>query len=208
MWWTLAAAAIPYVVSAMQKKPSMPGAPNAVSLPDRSAYVNQLLDTAYNPNSSTWLLASKEAEDQVARALGRQGAMGSSVGNQTMSNVQTALAAKWLEDAVSRQEGALNTAIGYDRAQAGQGSENSRDAYNYAMDAYKNKVAENTAQVQGISNLVNAGVGAYNQQQYQDRYDALMAQYGRAPAAYYGIPGYQTQNYMPAAYNYQGTMVG
>lgn len=205
MWWAVAAAAVPYVVSAMQKKPKMPGAPAPVQMTDRSGLVNQIQDTAFNPNNEVWMSASKNTMDQVNRALGRRGMLGSSIGMQMQSNTQAELAKAWLADQLSRETQAFNAIVGYDKAQAGIQGDNNMSAYNHAMNAYKDAQARNAAQVQGISNMVNAGVSAYNQGQMMDRYDQMIAK-DPYPQVYYGVPGPQGPSYnMPASnMNYSG----
>lgn len=214
MWWTVAAAALPYVMASMQKKPKVPGGPAPVQLADRRGLDNQMIDMAFNPHNKAYEAASDKSMDQVNRALGRKGMLGSSIGMQMQGSHEAELANKWMEESGNRQIAAYNAITGHDRLAAGLEGDNSAAAYKYAMDMYKDQTQRNTNQVQGVGNMVNAGVGAYNQSEAQKRYDHMIG-YNQPPPApvqpSYGVPGYlppTNYQYQMPAYNYQpGTQV-
>lgn len=200
MWWAVAAAAAPYVIAALQKKPHRPGAPAPIPLQNRDPQIDQMMDTAFNPNSQTYNLASQHAMENVNRALGRQGMGGSSVGAQLHQGTQSKLAQAWLQEQAQRQQSAMQIAQEYDRNQAGWQAQQNDAQYKYAMDAYGEANKRNANQVAGVSNMINAGVGAYNQGQMMDRYDHMIG-YNQKPVVYdysnqpmqispsYGAPG-------------------
>lgn len=185
-WWMVAAAAAPYVMAALQDKPNRPGAPAPAQLTNRDGHANDMLDMAFNPNNETWMLASEQTADHVNRLLGRTGMAGSSVGAQIQMGTQAKLAQAWLENQASRQANAFNAVVNYDKAKAGIASDNANAQYNYAMDAYKDHLQRNANQVQGVSNLINAGVGYYNQDRFMDQRDQMIAG-SQKPS--YGVPG-------------------
>ncbi len=211
MWWALAAAAIPYIVAAGQKKPTRT-APTDVSTPNRDAEINQILAGANDPRSAQWTAASAQVGDQVNRALGRSGMAGSSVGAQLQSGTQGNLAQAWLADQAQRQNAAMQTAMSYDRQKYGVDAANNAAQYNFQDQIYKDRVAANTAQVQGLSNMIGTGMTAYGENRALDQRQQLIdAQKAYLQAqtpvqASYGVPGYAAQdstadlyaNYVPA----------
>lgn len=204
-WWMVAAAAAPYVMSAMQKKPKAPGAPGAVQMPDRSQYINGMLDTAYNPNSEQWGMAADRAADQVNRILGRQGMAGSSVGMQAHQAAQAQIAQAWLADQAQRQAQAMQIVNQYDTGRGNLAAGQAAQQYNYANDAYNRANQANAAQVQGISNMVGAGMQMYNQHQADQRWDQMMEQNQQIlnnQQAFYGTPGSAPNNYTSPEYQY------
>lgn len=205
MWWAVAAAALPYVVSAMQGKPKRPQAPAQARLTNRDAQMNQIMDTAFNPNSNQYSLASEMAAEQVNRVLARSGMGGSSAGAQMQSNTQAQMAQAWLENQAQRQQAAMQTVTAYDQNQQGVNQQGNNAAYNYAMDGYKDAQQRNANQVQGISNMVNAGVGAYNQNRMMTSYEQMIKQ-GQTPQQpnqttviqpTYGSPSPESSPYAP-----------
>jgi hypothetical protein len=196
MWWAVAAAAVPYVMSALQDKPKKPGAPARTGMPDRSGQVNQMLDSAFNPNNQSYQLASAATADQVNRLLARSGHAGSSGGAQLMGNTQAQLAQAWIENQAQRQSQALGAAANYDRGVAQVSQGNNDAAYQYDRMMYEDQLKRNANQVQGVSNMIGAGVGAYNQDRMMTAYEAALAGRGgvqsatfQEPMAVYGTPG-------------------
>ena len=185
MWWAVAAAAAPYVVAALQPKTKRPDAPGMETMPDRSGEMNMIRDQAFNPQNEQWMRASEMAMDQTNRGLGKRGGLGTSIGSQIQGNTQAELANKWLEWAASRQAEAMNLINNYDRTRAGFDADQNARQHEYALAAYADQQQRNANQVKGISDMIGAGVGAYNQYQTQQRYDQMM----RPPTASYGTPG-------------------
>ncbi len=186
MWWMAAAAAAPYLMSALQKKPKAPGAPAFAPLKNRDAEIEDMMRMASDPHAEQYKLAADQAIEQVNRVLAKQGLGGSSLGAQLHSNTQSKLAQAWMEEQLRRKEAALQVALEYDKGQAGWNQQGNNAAYNYAMDQYKNKQQSNANQIQGISNMINMGVSAYNQ-------DRMMTAYENATKPpqqpIYGSPG-------------------
>lgn len=185
-WGLIAAAAAPYVMSMFQDKPSMPGAPAPVKMTDRSGLLNQILDSSFNPQNQIWVQAQERTMDNVNRALGRRGALGSSLALQLQNNASAELAKNWIEGEASRRASAFEAATGYDRAVAGIDQANSKNAYDYAMAEYQDKLRRNQNQIAGISGLVNAGVQGYNQYKTEQRFNDMMAK--DTTPTYYGTP--------------------
>lgn len=188
MWWAVAAAAVPYVMSAMQGKPKRPGAPTRTAMPDRSGQVNQMLDMAFNPNSQSYQLASDASADQVNRILARSGHAGSSGGAQLMANTQANLAQAWIDGQAQRQSQALSAAANYDRGVAQVAQGNNDAAYSYDRAMYEDQMKRNANQVQGVSNMIGAGVGAYNQDRMMTAYEAMIARNNPTPQVMMGSP--------------------
>lgn len=207
----VAAAAAPYVISALQKKPKKPGAPSPVTLPDRSKYIQDLIDASTRPNEGAYRMASDVSVDNVNRILGKQGLGGSSVGLGVHASAQANLANKFMENELNRRINALNVAANYDRMNADVQMGNSGAAYKYATDMFNLKNKENAGQVQGISSLINAGLGAYQQGQASNRWDEIMElnrqhvnqmNINSQTAPQYGAPGPQVgMQPAPSPYN-------
>lgn len=207
-WWMVAAAAAPYVAAALQKKPKRPNAPAPVPLKNRDGSIDQMMDSAFNPNNKAWMEAQQRTMDETNRALGRRGMLGSSIGMQLQGNAEAQLAEAWLREKAAREANALRVAMDYDKGQAGWQQGQNETQYNYGMDAYKEAMQRNANQVQGMSNMINAGIGYYNQQQMQDRLDQMVAK-DPYPQVYYGAPSQSTMAPYPytdpsAAHYYPG----
>jgi hypothetical protein len=212
MWWMAAAAAAPYVMAALQKKPSAPGAPALQAPPDRSAYSNQILSAGFNPNDRTLGSASSVAEDAVNRVLARQGLAGSSIGGQLHATTQADIANKWLENELNRKISALSTVNNIDLGRVNAMNQNAKAMYDYGMDRYNMQNQQNAGQIQGISGLMSMGANMYGQSQIADRLaqnnemnkNYLANMY--APQPSYGTPapgGYSLGNYqLPVNQNY------
>lgn len=190
-WWMVAAAAAPYVAAALQGKPKRPGAPAPVAMKSRDGEINQLMDSAFNDKNPAWMNAQQRTMDETNRALGRKGMLGSSIGMQIQSNAQAQLAEAWLKEKAAREGNALNVAMNYDKGQAGWQQGQNETQYGYAMDSYKDQIQRNANQVQGMSNMINAGVGAYNQGQMQNRLDSM------SPQVNYGVPQTYSSGWQP-----------
>lgn len=194
MWGYVAAAALPYLVGALQKKPKAPVMARPV---DRSAYINQLLQMAMNPNSQQFKMASDVAQEQVNRALARQGLAGSSIGGQISANIQAKLANDFMNEQISR----LGNALGIAQNQDQMGMQGNVAVYNAQRQAYEDALKRQAAVAQGVGNVVNAGYAGYQADQYGLQRDkdraAMLAMYsGNNPniAGYqptYGVPGPQ-----------------
>lgn len=200
-WGLVAAAVAPTLVSAILPKPKIPGYQGPGVPTDRSKYINSLLETGFSDQSKEWGLAADIAQDRVNRILGRSGMAGSSVGAQLHSMTQGDLAAKFLEGALDRKARALAPVLTYDNNLYSARAGNANAAYNSAMDSYNAMNQRNAGTVQGISGLINAGMGAYQMNQAQGYREQQLAQnqqvidmmrtnYG-APT--YGVPSYQIQ---------------
>ena len=211
MWWALAAAAIPYVVSALQDKPDRPDAPARRQLPDRSKYSNDMLDSAFNPNNEQWTLASRQAQDNVNRALGRQGMAGSSVGGQLHANTQSKIAQAWLADASARKAAAFNAVSAHDLGIGNYGARQDEQQFGYEMAAYEAMMKKNQAQVDNAGKMAQTGLSLYNDYNTQQRSEqqrqenlALMERIYNPNYSRY-VPTYGTPQAQPASH-YTGEM--
>ena len=183
MWWTLAAAALPYVMGALQKKPDQPGAPAPVNLPDRSAYINQMLRSGFNTDSTMYRNASDGVQEQVNRALARQGLRGSSIGMNAMIQGQNQVAQSFIDMQQERQQKAFQQASAYDMARAGVEQGNSQAAANYANQIYNDARARQAGVIKGVGDTANAAMNAYGRQQDRDSWERTM---GSQPTSYSG----------------------
>jgi len=171
MWWApLAAAAIPAAVGMFQKRPSMSGGMVAMpQMPDRTAYIDQMLQTSFDPNSEIYQIAAEQLRAKVNQQLAQLGLMNSSYGINASTSSQAELARKFIEDAANRQRQGLGLALDNDRAVAEmQMGINTRNADN-AYRAYLDEDQRKRDLVMGVSGLAGAGLSAYgNYQQAQE----------------------------------------
>lgn len=146
--------AVPAIYGMLQGRPK---APKYVPMgPDRSEYINQILADANDPRSEIWRLASERANAEMSAMLGRTGlAGGSSLGQQASMNMNTELAAKWLENSLQRRRDAMQTATSYDSMRSGI----AQQMYQSDMDRYKDANDRQSSTIGGIASLIGSGLG-------------------------------------------------
>lgn len=169
MYAQIAAVALPYVLSAMQRRPDMPQYQPTAQLADRSQYIDQILNAGFNPNADIYKQASNVVADRVSREMGRQGLGGSSFASGAMSSALTDLANKYLENELQRKTQALSTATNYDMNQANFQRGLDESMYNAQMAGYQDRMQRQNAATQGMAGLAQAGLGIYQQQQLMDQ---------------------------------------
>ena len=206
MWWALAAAAIPYVMQQMQGQPQQPRTPGMVLPPDRTNYNNALLDNAFNPHAEIFQRSSDAVAENVNRMLGKTGMGGSSGGAQAQTGLQSALAAKWLEDQTSRQRMALNAVNSDEGARASLLNEFNNQQYGYGAARYNRDNIYNSSQIAGVGGMLSAGASAYGQNRTDNRLDqnalAYQSMMSRMQPPTRG--GYGTQMGDPGSAGYAG----
>lgn len=174
-WAALAAAAVPLIMDAMKGKPDMPQMA-AISRPDRSNYINQLLASGFDPQSEIYSLAAKEMSNQVNRQLALLGLTNSSYGMGMMNDAQSDLARKFAADAFQKQLQAMTMVSNYDNAIVNQQMDQNQALYNAAMGNYNAQMGDRNSQIQGWANLAGTAAGAYTSHQEQKRIDAQRAE--------------------------------
>lgn len=167
----MAIASVPTLAGMFMPKPGMPGPSGAygVSLPDRSGYQNQMLQTGFSPNSQLYQIASQQGLANINNDLASKGVGYSSMGNMALSAAQAQMANEFLKSETQRQIASFNAATGYDIAGANTklgiaGAQN--------QDAWARYNAANTNQqgfYNGLSGLASAGLGAYGMSSMQDQ---------------------------------------
>ncbi len=202
MWWTVAAAALPYIIGAMQKKPKSPPPPSQVVLPDRSAYMNQILQDGFNTNSTMYHNASDQVQEQVNRALARQGLVGSSGGAQAMVDSQNKVAQTFIDEKLRREQAAMGVVQGYDMGKAGIDQNNSAALAAYNAASYQSALARQAAVVQGVGSVAGAAANAYGAQENRD-YWANRGYGPRSTAPYQSMSSYN-----PAPISYASSAYG
>lgn len=181
MYAQIAAVALPYVLSAMQRRPDMPQYQPQAQLTDRSKYIDQILNAGFNPQADIYKQASDVVADRISREMGRQGLGGSSIASSSMSNALADLANKYLENELQRKTQALNTATTYDlnRANFQRGLDDAM--YNANMAGYQDRTARQASAVQGLAGMAQAGLGLYQQNQMmnqrQQNFERMMNAY-------------------------------
>lgn len=176
-WPMIAAAAAPYVISQFQDKPSVPGAPALRPMANRDAYINQILDHAFKPDSRSMKLASDQLQNQVSHALARRGLAGSSIGASVLSSSLSDLAAKWAEMQSQQQNQAMQTVMGYDKSRADGFNQQLMMNYGNDLARYNAGVQENANQVAGLGGMINAGTQLYYQDQNNRRMNQIYNHY-------------------------------
>jgi len=196
MWQYIAAAAVPYVIGALQKKPKKPSAPTPVALPDRSKYLDMILQSGFNTDSRMYDQASDQVRDQVNRALAQQGLAGSSVGAVASIEGQNRVAQSFIDEKLKRQQAAMAAVQTQDAMAANIQQGNSQAAYQYAQDAYNARLASQAGVQQGMGQIVNAGANAYYANNAKSTYDQRRAEDRAWLTSMYGGPAKAT---MPVA---------
>jgi hypothetical protein len=203
-WWAVAAAAAPYVIGALQKKPKQPQYKPVSQVPARDAYYRAMVDTAFNPNSREFQMASEGVQDQVNRALAMQGLGGSSVGMASLANAQASMAGDFMRNQQAERMKAVQAMTGYDAEKLKINNAIAQQNYERDMQAYNTALQRQAGVAQGIGNI--AGAYAQYQGRQDDRawYKDMVGEYGTrvAPAVgsqfsqpyQYGSVGYSQAN--------------
>lgn len=204
-----AAAQIAQMVAANNRKAPQGSGVGNIQLPDRSKYQAALLDTAFNPQSDVYQMASNRAMDLVNRDLANKGLGHSSFGNQAVSSAQADLAAKFLENEMQRRIQAYNAVTGYDIAKANQQQGVAGQQWNENLANYNLNAQKEDALYQGVGNLAGIGANYYGGVQQQNQIDAMNAQNQKNQDRYLSIldrsqaqgPSGGYTSYSPTAYN-------
>jgi hypothetical protein len=203
--WQLGLAMAPMVLDQLMPRPEYPGGPSMAMpvMPDRTKYLNSVLETGFNPDSDLYRLAADEVGNQVRSQLARMGMGGSSYGLQAMGGAQMDLARKFAAEQFEKRLKALSMANGMDQfvaeMQMGVNRGNAMDAMNRFN--YENE--RRNQMIGGVGNLAAAGSQYITQQQtrgdqlawreqQQRNFDNL---YGNKPQI--GVPYGATPGYMP-----------
>lgn len=165
--WQLAAIMAPYVLGEMQDKPDQPRMKKVSVAPARDAYYRSMVDTAFNPNSREFLMASEHVQDQVSRALARQGLSGSSIGLQSMAGAQSSMAADFMRAHQAERMAAVNAMVGHDMEKFKLNQMAAEQNYNRDLQAYNEALRRQAGVAQGIGSVI--GSFAQNQQRQDDR---------------------------------------
>jgi len=201
MWGQIAAITLPYVLSAMQDKPDRPEyrPPSGGQLPDRSGYLDEILQEGFSPQTELYEQATDVISDKIARQMGRRGLGSSSFASSAQSAALSDLANKYLENELKRKMDAVNTVTGYDMNKQ-RLAQNAYDAaYQAQMGDYKDQMDRQAAVTQGVAGMAQAGLGLYQRQQManqrQQNYDDLIAAMqspssGQSQASYVPYGGY------------------
>lgn len=196
----LAAIAAPFIAGAFTKRPKSPS--YQYTGPDRSHYIDQLLESGFNPQSELYNIATERANEDITRRLAMMGMGGSSLGQQAQAMTQAALANKFLEGEMGRRQAALETARGFDALTAGA------DAQRYQSDLakYQSQVEGNQNLISGIAGLAGTGLGYLGQSQIADQMNLnrqMMRDYlfpKAAPVPFGGGPSMSSGVYMGTPY--------
>lgn len=199
----LLAGAVPLAYGALTPKPSTPspidfsGIYSRMNSPEMMNYKNQMLQSAFNPNSMLYNIASQRALAGSNRALAQRGMGSSGVGLNYINQNMQDLANSYLDKQNGRMQGAYGAAISPDIQQAqlmaSLASQQNQDAWN----RYNNQSQGQAAMATSLGNFANAGLSAYNygqqnqtNQANNDRmFNLYSNMYGggnNQPGSYYG----------------------
>lgn len=203
MWQLAAAAAVPVLAGMLTPQPKAPSTEGLnIRLPDRGQYTQQLLNTGFDTNSSTYKLAANEMANKVNQQMALLGLTGSSLHNQTMAQNQNLLAQSFIDEALKRQQSAYSAVTGYDLGQGNLQANVQQNLYNAQAGQYQNEVAKRNSMIQGFGSLASAGAQMYGMNQQQQMQQQMLNQqnnqfqqlYNLNAAQQMGVP-YQPANY-------------
>jgi hypothetical protein len=111
MWWLAAAQAAPMIANMLMPQPSAPTYNMAASAqnPNETAYQNQMLSSAFDPQAKTYQMAADVATNQTQDALAKMGMSRSSAGAKAIQDTNATVARSWQQDAARRQTEALGS---------------------------------------------------------------------------------------------------
>lgn len=195
---TLAASAIPTVASLLMNNGSRPAGPDYSAImaylnsPEMAGYRSALLNSAFNPNTDIYRIASDQAYAQGNRAVASRGLGTSGAGLGYLSSIQTDLANKFAESEFQKRLQAYNAVAGKDSAAMGLMTNMANQSYDAALNNYNYNADSNAGLIGGLGTLARAGITAYTRQQELAGLNSSLAGYGAR------TPGYQGSQ--PAAY--------
>ncbi len=195
---SIAASAIPTVASLFMNNGSRPSGPDYSAVmaylnsPEMAGYRNSLLNTAFNPNSDIYRIASDRAYAQANRAVASRGLGNSGAGLGYIGQMQNDLANQFTENEFQKRLQAYNAVAGRDSAAMQMLGGMANQSYDAALSNYNANADANAGLIGGIGTMARAGVTAYTRQQELNALNASLAGYGAR------TPGYQGSQ--PAAY--------
>jgi|694.fasta_scaffold13615_13 hypothetical protein len=176
MWeYAAAAAAAPLVSSLLMPRPSAPSGPDysgimaMMNTPEMQAYRSQMLRNAFDPQSELYQTALNRALATSSRAMASRGLANSGAGLGYTQGMLQDLAAKFLDNQTGRQTAAYNSAVGGLGQMGGLMANMASGQYNAARANYEDQVRNQMGFAQGIGNIANSALGAYQYQQMMDR---------------------------------------
>lgn len=150
--------------------------------PEMVGYRNQLMDTAFNPNTDLLNTAMSRSMASGNRLAASRGLGTSGAGLGFIQNAQNDLANKFVENEFQRRLQAYQTVTGAAQNQAQIGMNMANNQYDASMAAYNDEQSGRAGLIGGLGNMVNAGVSAYNyNQQRGDMKDLMSMIIGRTP---------------------------
>lgn len=179
-WWAVAAAAAPYVIGALQKKPKAPEYRRPDQTPMRDQYFRAMADTAFNPNSREFQMASEVVQDQVNRALGRQGLAGSSIGGALMGNTQASMASEFMKNQQQRQLAAVQAMTAHDMNKLQMNETLAQAQYQRDQQAYQEALRRQAGVAQGIGSIAGAYAQYQGRQDDRNWYAQMVGEHGRS----------------------------
>jgi hypothetical protein len=156
-------------------RPSFPSLPAQQALPDRSAFSQQLLESAFSPQSDLLNLATQTAQGNLGRQLGRRGLTGGSFAQQAQSSLAAELANKFLEGELARRQGALQTVTGVEQGAANIQNQLAQQAFQNQMSEFGVDAARRGNIIRGLTGIGGAVGGAFQQQASQQNIAAQRA---------------------------------
>ena len=173
-WWAVAAAAVPYVVGAFQKKPDAPQYKRKDIGPQRDAYYRAMVDTAFNPSSREFQMSSEVVQDQVNRALAGHGLAGSGIGVASLANAQASMANEFMRNQQAERMKAVQAMTGYDMDKLRMSEDVARAQYERDMGAYNDALRRQAGVAQGIGAVVGAYAQSAERDETRDWYQKMM----------------------------------
>lgn len=183
------------LVNQMMGQPSMPGAPSSagsmalINSPEMVKYRAGLLESAYNPNSELYRMASERQASSINRELAKRGLGNSGMGIAAQTEGANTLAAKFLESETDRRLKAFQAATGQLNAAAGVQQAGERAQYDHAMAGYQAELQKRQQFSDALTRGAGAGLSAYSYNQRMADQERLMDKYygggggGAAPMA-------------------------
>jgi hypothetical protein len=140
-----------------------------MNTPEMQAYRSQMLRNAFDPQSELYQTALNRALATSSRAMASRGLANSGAGLGYTQGMLQDLAAKFLDNQTGRQTAAYNSAVGGLGQMGGLMANMASGQYNAARANYEDQVRNQMGFAQGIGNIANSALGAYQYQQMMDR---------------------------------------
>lgn len=197
---------VPAVLSMFGSRGRSPQGPDYSAImaylnsPEMVGYRNQIMDTAFNPNTELLDIAMSRGMASGNRLAASRGLGTSGAGMGFIQNTQNDLANKFQENEFQRRLQAYGAVTGAAQNQAGMGMNILNQQHQNNMGRWNNEQDFEAGLFGSIGGIARAGLSAYGEASRARELENMMSGYGARTPGYAGMVGGQPIS--SGGYNY------